>query len=167
MKSRNELKKYCPKCKTRKLKAEFCTDKHQYGGGLAGWCRDCIGKRVSHRRATQTSNGLCIEGRCENKTEPGRIRCKEHLLQNRIAALVQKGLREDEAEKVREALHAFNGVCPICSKIITYDKWHIDHSHDTGAFRGILCGPCNRMIGISGEDADTLQRAAVYLQMGK
>lgn len=58
------MKHYCPKCKRRRNSVEFSKDKYQNAEALAGWCRDCISKRVKKRRATQTCNGLCIEGRC-------------------------------------------------------------------------------------------------------
>ena len=158
------MKKYCPKCRRRKPSIEFSKDIHQNVEALAGWCRDCIGKRVSKRRATQTADGLCIEGRCKNKATSGRIRCEEHLLQNRLSALVLKGMLPEDVWRVKEALKVFNGVCPICTKIILREKWHIDHSHITGKFRNILCPRCNRMIGMADESSNTLQQAIQYLE---
>lgn len=38
-----------------------------------------------------------------------------------------------------------------------------DHCHDTGRFRGYLCDPCNRSIGVLGDDVDGLLRAINYL----
>ncbi len=43
-------------------------------------------------------------------------------------------------------------------------KLHVDHCHKTGAVRGLLCSPCNRVIGIAGENADTLTGCVAYLQ---
>lgn len=163
-KSLDEVKRYCPKCKKRKLKVEFSTDTNQNKEGLAGWCRDCIGTRVNKRRAKQTLDGLCIEGRCTNKAEPGRIRCADHLLQNRLSALVIKGLLPEDVWRVREALKSFNGVCPICERVIPFAKWHVDHNHSTGKFRNILCPLCNRMIGLAEECTRRLQSAVLYLE---
>lgn len=121
-------------------------------------------KESQKRRIEQTAHGLCIESRCKNKAEDGKKRCKEHLLQNRISALVLKGLDPAEVEKVKSALLCFNNVCPICQQSVTYGKEHIDHNHFTGKFRGILCGLCNRLLGIAKESTIILDRASGYLE---
>lgn len=158
------MKRYCPKCQRRKSTVEFSKDKHQNTDALAGWCRDCIGKRVAKRRATQTCDGLCIEGRCSNKTEPGRIRCSVHLLKNRLYALVSKGMLPEDVWRVKQALKTFDGVCSICTRLIPSAQWHVDHSHSTGKFRSILCPTCNRMIGLAEESTSRLQKAISYLK---
>lgn len=43
------------------------------------------------------------------------------------------------------------------------DGWHIDHDHETGAVRGILCPPCNLMIGYAKDRPHVLIAAAEYL----
>lgn len=41
---------------------------------------------------------------------------------------------------------------------------HLDHDHSTGAVRGGLCGPCNRALGILGDDLDGIARVVAYLE---
>lgn len=40
----------------------------------------------------------------------------------------------------------------------------LDHCHETGAFRGWLCGKCNRSIGQLGDNIASLERAIAYLK---
>lgn len=44
-----------------------------------------------------------------------------------------------------------------------FNQVHIDHCHATGMVRSILCGHCNRMLGMAKENAATLRRAADYI----
>ena len=39
-----------------------------------------------------------------------------------------------------------------------------DHNHITGAFRGWLCSPCNRALGLFGDDIAGLEKALAYLK---
>lgn len=53
------------------------------------------------------------------------------------------------------------GRCAICS---TGPAVHVDHEHETGRVRGILCFNCNRALGELGEDVELLTRAVEYLE---
>jgi hypothetical protein len=43
------------------------------------------------------------------------------------------------------------------------DKLHMDHDHSTMRFRGLLCGPCNRALGMCEDTARVLVGLAVYI----
>lgn len=56
------------------------------------------------------------------------------------------------------------GLCAICKKEPTKDQMlSIDHSHQTGKVRGLLCGPCNRALGLFKDNPETLQTAKEYV----
>jgi hypothetical protein len=40
----------------------------------------------------------------------------------------------------------------------------VDHDHETGEVRGLLCAPCNRGIGLLQDKIEVLESAAQYLK---
>jgi hypothetical protein len=56
-----------------------------------------------------------------------------------------------------------NNRCAICHKSNTPGKYlHIDHCHETGRFRGLLCHQCNWYIGLVDADKEIKIRLAMY-----
>jgi hypothetical protein len=58
------------------------------------------------------------------------------------------------------------GRCGICNKHQTElsQSLGVDHSHITGKIRGLLCKPCNSILGYSRDDQSILQQMIVYLR---
>jgi hypothetical protein len=62
-----------------------------------------------------------------------------------------------------------NGKCAICGKEPS-GLWHgdrmlnVDHNHETGAVRGLLCNRCNRGLGLVGDTVESIGRVLAYLQ---
>lgn len=57
-----------------------------------------------------------------------------------------------------------DGKCAICRKSPTNKRLAVDHCHETGKIRGLLCFRCNFGLSYFAESADTLERATVYLR---
>ncbi len=57
-----------------------------------------------------------------------------------------------------------NGVCGICHRSPGDRLFDEDHDHATGEIRGLLCRSCNTALGKLGDSAETLRRAATYLE---
>lgn len=62
-------------------------------------------------------------------------------------------------------LEAQGGVCAICGNGNGNDRQlSIDHNHQTGAVRGLLCDRCNPLLGYAREDMTILELAIEYLR---
>jgi RNA polymerase-binding transcription factor DksA len=61
-------------------------------------------------------------------------------------------------------LEAQGGVCAICGEARPEERTlHVDHDHETGVIRGLLCFRCNNALGDFREEYELFQRAADYL----
>lgn len=59
---------------------------------------------------------------------------------------------------------AQQGLCAICRRATgARRRLAVDHDHRTGEVRGLLCSPCNRLLGHLRDDPVALIRAALYL----
>jgi hypothetical protein len=56
------------------------------------------------------------------------------------------------------------GLCAICSVLLPR-RFDIDHDHETGVVRGLLCHPCNIGLGGFKDNQDTLFSAIQYLKL--
>jgi hypothetical protein len=54
-----------------------------------------------------------------------------------------------------------DGPCEIC---LVRQAEVVDHDHDTGLFRGFLCGLCNRGIGMLGDTLAGVKAAVLYFE---
>lgn len=69
-----------------------------------------------------------------------------------------------------DMLEAQGGVCafdgPTCG-IDRFGRFHVDHDHETGEVRGLLCTNCNKGLGMFQDDPQLLLTAAAYLIASK
>lgn len=137
----------CSNCKIIKPISEFHKDRSQ-SGGFTYSCKTC--KCASKR------NGYALL----KKNNPNKLRVmwKNSQLKSDygITLTEQDLMRKDQ-----------NDVCKICksptSQIRNRD-FMTDHDHVTGKVRGLLCGPCNSIIGLCKENVDTLKEVIKYLE---
>lgn len=98
--------------------------------------------------------------------------CRDCRNDNRAAAQLKQNLRKYglTIEQFQELLDSQKGGCAICGEV---NKSHgsgdvrmpvvFDHCHATGEFRGLLCQTCNRGLGLLGDNAELVAKAASYL----
>jgi hypothetical protein len=53
-----------------------------------------------------------------------------------------------------------SNLCAACKTALPTD---LDHNHSTGQNRGVLCGDCNRGLGLFKDSPERLRNAADYL----
>lgn len=94
-----------------------------------------------------------------------------HLANSRVQRLRQRyGITVAEYEAMYEAQ---GGVCAICGQSETGIHYRtqeamrlaVDHDHETGQIRGLLCRHCNMGIGQFGYDPERLRQAAAYMEV--
>lgn len=73
------------------------------------------------------------------------------------------------SERYAEMFNLQNGLCAICNRPETATRLGkvkalaVDHCHNTGTIRGLLCADCNTGIGKLKENIDIFQSAIQYL----
>lgn len=63
-----------------------------------------------------------------------------------------------------EMLARQNHACALCFRSEDVVSLGIDHSHQTGKVRGLLCRVCNAALGQFQDDPALLRRAAIYIE---
>lgn len=114
-----------------------------------------------------------VRARCKPCLSEATMRWRDQNIDKALNAhLVRKfGITLTEFEQLETAQ---GGVCAICKQPPTIQLGHasrrqgravrprlvVDHDHDTGQIRGLLCAPCNRGIGLL-QDSPAIVRAAL------
>jgi hypothetical protein len=109
-----------------------------------------------------------------------RFRAQRRVRDKRAAAERREGKRRDGGREKRRRTHYWTkygvtveeferrrdaqGMCPICEKSFEERKAVLDHCHESGILRAVLCDHCNRSLGGFGDDPDLLARAEAYLR---
>ena len=108
---------------------------------------------------------------CDHRSDPP-VAMPSQLVENRApydpakrrsAKLRQHGLTPEMFDAM---LSQQNGVCAICGAASS-GRWGtlaVDHDHETGRVRGLLCSRCNTAIGLFGDDPARMDEAAAYLR---
>lgn len=68
------------------------------------------------------------------------------------------GLSENDLAQLFQDFHHACSLCEATTELC------VDHDHQTGAIRGILCRPCNTALGRLGDTQQTIMRALLYLR---
>lgn len=76
------------------------------------------------------------------------------------------GVTDGEAQRLLIARRS--GVCVICGENRSGKKeLEIDHDHDTGLIRGVICQKCNTGLGAFNDDLELLECVVDYMKQAK
>ncbi|MEV6761999.1 endonuclease VII domain-containing protein [Streptomyces sp. NPDC051105] len=176
--------KHCRKCERDLPPAAFARDRNRCDG-LQVYCRECVAEySAAHYRRRREATGKTVREKVD--VPAGHKRCpqcevvKPHsewernktssdgwasycracrAERNRVSFFKRKyGLTEVERDALIASQH---GVCCICPSA---PAAHVDHCHETGRVRGVLCFSCNAALGQFKDQPDVIRRAAAYVE---
>lgn len=88
-----------------------------------------------------------------------------HKVRQRKYGLKRKyGITHDEYLLLLESQGGRCAMCQTDEPRGQYNTFHIDHCHETGKIRGLLCHACNTGLGLIGDNVENLERAIEYLK---
>lgn len=171
----------CTKCKIEKEWSEFYKNKTGKNGRQSQ-CKDCQKKECAHDKRYIDEDGQCCSTCGEYKpwnefrlvpyTGKRKIRCVDCDVY--VNAAMDSTLKRKYGITYNdyiEMLEQQSGVCAICGEPETAKKKKsngprllaVDHDHETGKVRGLLCTGCNQGLGNFEDSVYKLHQAAKYL----
>lgn len=158
-----EVSRVCRKCGESKPIKDFYRHK-DYPGGRKTYCKKCENRMVTEwrRKHPEKSRKLANDSYHRRKHLP------EMIAKLRRKNLAIYGITIEHYEAMLESQ---NGVCAICEETepgktpLGKEKMlAVDHDHDTGEVRGLLCSRCNQAIGGMRESEKLIKRMLKYLR---
>jgi len=139
-----EQRKTCSRCDVRKHFDEF-PDRPKMTDGKSSWCKDCT--RAGARTAQAQRKG---RDRHLRNTYGITLATYESILAGQGGGCAICGSRETFRNKKTGTKHSL----------------HVDHCHESGVVRGILCGRCNASLAMFSDSKEALLKAIAYLEKG-
>lgn len=135
--------KRCKKCLLMRPEDGFGVDKTR-PDNRHPYCKEC--KRGIEK------NARLLGKRSYSKRAPTTLKQSEYMRRCRYNL---------EPEQYNSMLLAQEGLCKVCKTFMT--KPNVDHEHETGVVRGLLCKSCNAGIGLLKDSVALLKSAIEYL----
>ena len=89
---------------------------------------------------------------------------KKHNLNFRVRTLAKYGLTLESYDAM---LAEQGGACKICGGKPSDRRLMVDHDHETGLVRGLLCNNCNRSAGLVHDRPELLRALADYIESAR
>jgi hypothetical protein len=153
--------KYCHGCEQDRSLTEWHKSKDRKDG-LATQCKHCVKKRTNQ---WYLDNKEVHDARNRRYYRNNERQFRENAYRSKY------GIGVDDYDRLFESQ---NGVCALCNKPESArDKWTgkvrrlaIDHCHETGQVRGLLCYRCNHITGCLGDNLEAALKLVRYMEGG-
>lgn len=144
----------CGKCSTPKPLEQFWRNRRRKNGR----CSVCIECRSTQNQKRYAENRASILEADRNRYHKDPSKSREKHLKRKY------GITIEDYNKLKTKQGCRCAVCNSHESIEKNGVFQVDHCHETGAVRGLLCVRCNFMIGYSRDNHETLRSAADYLE---
>jgi hypothetical protein len=149
----------CTKCEQKKDASNFPSGRKK--NGLGSWCTGCISAQKVARRLQDSEYRIRDNARQTKFRKANLELCQLRHLTS-LAKARGHAAPQLTVEDLKTLRQNHSGVCDFGS--CTREADHIDHDHDTGAFRGFLCRQHNMALGLFNDSITALTDAIEYLQ---
>lgn len=169
----SSLAKKCTKCGELKSLVNFYSKIKTNGKSrIESWCKGCYSFHKKSLSPTEVPKEIKICSVCDSSkhfTEFSKNgRSKDGLMAHCKPCKKAIDLESNLNRKYGITTDTFNSMkeeqgnkCQIC---FLEKQLVVDHCHNTGRVRGLLCHQCNTLIGFSKEDDIILKRAGEYVR---
>ena len=144
--------KQCSKCREEKSLSAFGRSP-RYRDGHRGQCIKC---RATYNTAYGVAWRKANPAYYKTSTEVTRRRRIELRLRFRLTEADWQGMLDAQQDR-----------CAICHTDKPKGRWstfHVDHCHNTGRVRGLLCQHCNTTLGRVRDDVTVLRAMIAYIE---
>jgi hypothetical protein len=115
-------------------------------------CKPCHSVRVKEWKDKNRDKARKQTDRWYARTKSGGVHLRSHI----------KSRYSISQEDYAKLMSSTDGACEICGAVDK--KLALDHNHDDGDIRGVLCRACNCGLGLFGDSIANLQKAMEYLK---
>jgi len=169
------LDNWCKTCRKIYAKKYYKSNKEAYTNRHKKYYLNNREMDAERSKKYNTNNKEKVAERKKEWRRKNKERCREYQKKYRQKNFERKrnnhymlkyGISLD---KYNELFKNQNGLCAICGGIERVWCWGklrplaVDHNHETGEIRGLLCCNCNRALGLLGDNTKTIKNMLDYL----
>lgn len=168
----------CPGCGGKKIKKSFLcktcwaegnkgSNHPMWKGGLYNECPKCGGRKMRESKVCKKCTLIFQDGRHIRENERQKIFRKTPEGKRHVRAMNLKkyGIIPEQYDAMKRKQ---GDVCAACGEKETAKNQFgliplaVDHDHNTGMVRGLLCMKCNRSLGMLRDSVDIIEKLLTY-----